>query len=142
MAAQIHRSKFSEKTTIAVLGKYKGANINLDTLHKQINKSLELIEEKILASPEDESLKTLLLQMMEIHQRDKCVANVQGWEYVEGHRSLKTQTIHKDIKNNADWAVSIVKGGTKVRVHLTKEARAAVQKALEDSGEWTEITVY
>ena len=142
MATTVHQSKFSEKTTIAVLSKYKGANINLDTLHKRINKNLELLESKILADSSNEDMKTLLLETMEIYCRDKCVAKVKFWEYQEGGVKIEhEESIYMPV-NVEDWTVSIVKGGEKVRVHLTKEGVVKARKELVDSDKFHSIVMY
>jgi len=124
MAAQkIFTSHFSEQTTIAVLGKYKGRGVMLDNLHEKINKSLNLIEKQIVASPDNIVLQELYLSTLEIYNRDKCIAAVEQEVIDKKGRRVVKASMHAAITSDDHWMVSVTKSGN-VRVHLTQSGKA------------------
>lgn len=116
-----------------VMGKLKASNTHRAMLHEQINASIDLIEAMIIATPESDALKTLLLKTLETHRRDKTVAKykIDGLEY----------TSESSIRATDDWMVSVVRGGSKVRVSITPKKAAALRAELERMGATT-IVLY
>ena len=122
-----------EKKLYHVMGKLKASNTHRAMLHEQINASIDLIEAMIIATPESDALKTLLLKTLETHRRDKTVAKykIDGLEY----------TSESSIRATDDWMVSVVRGGSKVRVSITPKKAAALRAELERMGATT-IVLY
>jgi len=120
----------NESKMYSVMADLKLSNQHRQMLHKHINAAIDEIEVSILANPTVEAFKTLLLRTLKIHGRDKAVCSFErkGFEHKENKEGRRVMTevwipmSHKIDIDEHDWRVSIVKGGTKVRVHLTEEA--------------------
>jgi hypothetical protein len=130
----------NEAKMYKIMGDLKLSNQHREMLHKNISVAIDAIEASILANPTVEEFKTLLLRTLAIHGRDKTVCSyefkvVVYEEIKEGVKGLvdkwKAGFYQEDIDEH-DWRVSIVKGGTKVRVHMTETAMARVK------AEWAE----
>ena len=131
----------NEAKMYKIMGELKRSNSHRAILHAEANAAIDEIEASIIANPTVEVLKTLLLRTMAIHGRDKTVCS---YEYMvkqikstkEGGEELVdvwvTGGSQKMDIDEHDFQVSIVKGGTKVRVHLTKEAMKTLKT------EWAE----
>jgi hypothetical protein len=107
-----HSSKFSETTTIAVMGKLKGANRCLSDLHETVNQNIKLIEESIVADFANKALHILLLKTLQNLGRAKTVATYHDPE--EGQQSLILSV------NPETFRVTLTKSGF-VRVCVTKK---------------------
>ena len=121
-----------EKKLYHVMGKLKASNIHREMLHAQINASIDLIEAMIVADP-SEALKTLLLKTLETHRRTKTVA-VYLIDKIE-------HNVESHIQANDDWRVTVVRGGTKVRVSIAPAKVATLREEIERKG-GTAIRIY
>jgi vacuolar-type H+-ATPase subunit E/Vma4 len=146
------KTPFSEDMTIGVMGKLKSANHHLTVLHDKVNRSLDMLEARILADPINEVYKSMLIEYLDLYSRSKCVATV----YVERKDAdgniarhkvsdevlMDKANISKPIQPNGEWIVSVVKGGTEVRVHLSDTAKAKLTAQLNSQPEYKKVTVY
>jgi hypothetical protein len=123
-------SKFSEKTTIAVMSKLKGANRCLDSLHESINLNIKLIEEQIQADFSNKALHTLLLKTFQNLGRTKSVASYTDPK--EGAQSL-VLSINPDT-----FRVTLTKSG-QVRVCITPEMAKEIKA---ESGHFPNFRIY
>jgi len=122
-AKKTFTSQFSEQTTIAVLGKYKGRGVMLTNLHEKINQSLDLIEAQIIASPDTKALQHLYLATLALYNRSKGIAQIKIAYMQDGKKMEATETASVQIQADEHWTCSVTKSG-KVRVHLTAEGKA------------------
>lgn len=123
MSQQTYTTKFSEETTIGVLGKLKFKNECLNTLHDRVNQNLSLIEELISQDSDNKTLQNLLLCSLQNLRRSKTV-----FSYTEkDSKTGKDTTVGYAIPiTPEDFRVSVTQKG-KVRVHIT-EAKASQLK--------------
>lgn len=121
-----------EKKLYHVMGKLKASNTHRAILHDQINASIDLIEAMIIADP-SAALKTLLLKTLQTYNRSKVVA-----KYKLGKIDFNCEFL---IQATDDWMVSVVRGGTKVRVSMSPKRAASCLADLERRGA-TAIVLY
>jgi len=129
-----HTSKFSERETVAIMANCKKAYGWVRERDAAIAKTIESVEAAILKDP-SETFKHLLLQVYSNHGRGKCVATIQKATDTmtkDGLLIWENISVERLIKDNEDWIVSVVKGGTSVRVHLSPKAAADVEAELDD----------
>jgi hypothetical protein len=142
------KNLITAEVTYGVMARLKSTN---EDRHMRIERSHNMIkaaEAMVLANPTVEPLKRLLLQQMSIlckaknvgqFEKRDCVWNPDTKAY-EYPLDKKGQPIElwivvaeaERIKDDADWMVSIVKGGKDVRIHYTPEANKRMLKQLED----------
>jgi hypothetical protein len=133
MSAVTHSSKFSESTTIAVMGKLKKSNNIIKALHERITESVDALEARIVAEPENLTLRSILLEALSIHCRYKCVAKYSYRKLGDDKAKWTATGINKKITNDeGNWMVTIVRNGTGVRVCMTDKLRAEVEQELAD----------
>ena len=129
-----HSSKWSERDTIAIMANCKKAYNWVRERDEAIAKTIQTVEAAILKDPSD-ILKTLLLQVLENHGRDKCVATYQqitDTKTREGVAIWETKSIDRLIENNGEWVVSVVRGGTGIRVHRSAAESALLKADLDE----------
>jgi hypothetical protein len=83
---------------------------------------LDYLEKKVIESPSDES-NELLLTTLKIYERKKTVANYSlndstGFPIVDEKTGKSAVYSLEKVINPDEFQVSIVRGGTKVRIHL------------------------
>jgi 3-deoxy-D-arabino-heptulosonate 7-phosphate (DAHP) synthase class II len=156
----IFKGASNEKACMRVMSNLKFKSECLAELHNKVNKSLELIEAMIVKNPTDEN-KMLLLQTLELYERDKCVAQYEeavikqdedcydifdadgNPVYVKdkkGNIRYVTVKIERYI-NCTDWTVSITRA-KKVRVHLNAEAVESLTKQYSKVKDIKDFKVY
>jgi hypothetical protein len=97
-----------------------------------------MLEDTILENNkkgEDYSIhSSILLRTLGCFKRSKVVATFQVWKKVNTYKEYDWvyQTLDKDIHDNEEWEVSVVRAGEKVRVHLTKEGIECVKEEVAD----------
>lgn len=126
---QKHTSVFSEKTTIAVMARLKGANRCLDNLHEINKMNLNLIEEMIVADFANKSLHLLLLRSLENLNRTKQVLSFKD---AKGEMTGLEMRI-----NPTDFRVTLIRGGKAVRVCITPEKAAELKAKYGDRPSFT-----
>ena len=149
----------TERKMYKIMGELKKSNDHRAILHKHINQSLDAIEALILANPTVETFKSLYLQTLSIHCREKTVLTYQSpkqvyneetqdYEFTLNRTGDKVWESHEFSKfiGPAEWRVSIVRKGTKVRVHLTEEAMDQVRAEWDENAKhkesYRDITYY
>jgi len=130
-----------------MMGMLRERNEWLREQQRRNSEMMDVMEKLILANPSD-ATKTAYLEMQQINNRSKCVAQVTGISCDEMHGShlallvrlsnanfmiedgnTKCVRIHDKI-TTADWTVSIVRAGTKVRTEMSDERRAILTELL------------
>ena len=121
--------KLTEDWAIGILSRLKTSNAIVRSQRKTLDDNLKATEQLILAQPDNEVLKTLYLTML---KNDGADATVATWvEPVERDGKVKMVTEHCVRRVNTDeFRVSVVRGGTKVRVHMTEAFAAELESRL------------
>ena len=139
-------TKFSEATTIGVMGKLKSAYEWIRQRDAAIDKTLTAIEEAYVAAP-SEALKHLILKAYENHSRSKTVVS---WEQVKmefdeksgedkpvldkkGNPIWEAGGFAQAIKDSEDWEVGLVKGLKAVRIHISKTRAEVLKKRYKET---------
>lgn len=86
---------------------------------------IDMLENKVIENPTNE-LKELLLSTYELYNRKKTVANYNlndstGFPIIEDKSGKPKSYSLEKIINPKEFQVSIVRGGTKIRVHLKND---------------------
>lgn len=126
------KTEWKPQEVYKMMGEIKGQNIIIKMLHDQINGSIRILEEAILADPTNESLKAVYLTTLGHHGRDKTVVSYEQEETIV-RKNGKTEKVWTrmnksyNINGLGDWMVSIVRGGKGVRVVLTASGAEKVK---------------
>jgi len=113
------------------MGKLKSANKIIEKLHEDISRTIGYLEECVIEQPDNDALKFALLGVMRAHNRGK---NIGGYEMrqIGSDNKWSQEPIHARITpGDGDWEVSIVRGGTKVRIHASDKLKREQTEAYE-----------
>jgi hypothetical protein len=129
-------------TTYAVMGKLKQANIIIDELHRRMDAALKHIEGFLLQKgyEADDDFNTAMriayLTTLESYQRKKTIGHCLYKTIKEdGSVDWVKGPIEHFYKQCSDWEVTVVRAGSKIRVHLTAEACAAIKRDMDNHPE-------
>ncbi len=109
----------------------------LGEANRRMGNAEKMLEDTILQTNqrgEDYNIYgSILLRTLECYERSKVVATFHLWKKVKaGEYEWDYQTLDKNIHDDEEWKVSVVRAGEKVRVHLTKEGIESVKEQVEE----------
>jgi hypothetical protein len=113
---------YPKKPYAELLQDFIFARATAKKLNERATTMLTMLEDKVIATPSDE-LNELLLATYEIYNRKKTVANYNmndesGFPIINEKTGKPESYSIEKVINPTEFRVSLVRGGSKVRIHL------------------------
>jgi predicted transcriptional regulator YdeE len=141
----------SQDTAIAVMGKLKQSNKYIQRLHKNTNDALAAIEEYLCQPGYEDGddafstgLKVSYMAVLTAFERSKVVGTCYAKTTDDnGKVTWVQQNIERAYSGNiAHWDVDVVRGGKKVRVHLSKCEVERLTKIYEEQPGLKDVVIH